>query len=111
MKETFWTWNIDTWIQTWTPQVDNFSKELSDFLLDDKLTNKEQITNLLVSNSNLRTWFENFLKTANLRQKIKCKKELYVNLTTNKLICKNCKFESSKFHLIAVWGYYEKDLW
>ena len=25
---------------------------------------------------------------------IKCKKELYINLTTNKLICKNCKFES-----------------
>ena len=25
---------------------------------------------------------------------IKCKKELYINLTTNKLFCKNCKFES-----------------
>ena len=30
----------------------------------------------MISNSDLKIWFENFLKTANLRQKIKCKKEL-----------------------------------
>ena len=36
--------NVDTWGQAWLPQVDNFSKELSDFLLDEKLTNKEQIS-------------------------------------------------------------------
>ena len=40
--------NVDTWGQTWTPQVDKFSKELSDFILDEKLTNKEQISNFLV---------------------------------------------------------------
>jgi len=68
--------NVDTWGQVWLPQVDNFSKELSDFLLDEKLTNKEQISNFLVSNPDLKTWFEEFLKTANNVQKLKCKKEL-----------------------------------
>ena len=68
--------NVDTWGQAWLPQVDNFSKELSDFLLDEKLTNKEQISNFLVSNPDLKNWFENFLKTANNVQKLKCKKEL-----------------------------------
>jgi len=82
MPEAFWEWNVDAWIKTWTPQVDNFSKELSDFLLDEKLTNKEQISNLLVLNPDLKTWFENFLKIATPVQKLKCKKEL-----------KNCSIE------------------
>ena len=76
MPETLLEWNVDTWKQAWTPQVDNFSKELSDFLSDEKLNNKEQISNFLITNSDLKNWFEDYLKTANLRQKIKCKKEL-----------------------------------
>ena len=85
MTEKFSEWTVDTWRQTWTPQVDNFSKELSDFLSDEKLTNKEQISNFLISNSDLKDWFEDFLKTANLRQKIKCKKELQNCSTEEKI--------------------------
>jgi len=77
MSETFPEWHLNTEeIQTWAPQVDNFSKELSDFLSDDKFTNKEQISNILKSNSDFKNGFEEFLKTANNRLKLKCKKEL-----------------------------------
>jgi len=77
MSETFPEGHLNTKeIQTWAPQVDNFSKELSDFLSDDKFTNKEQISNVLKSNSDLKNGFEEFLKTANNRLKLKCKKEL-----------------------------------
>ncbi len=76
MLENFSGWNVDTWKQTRTPQVDNFSKELSDFLSDEKINNKEQILNFLISNPDLKTLFEKFLKTANNVQKLKCKKEL-----------------------------------
>ena len=84
MSETFsdLEWHLDIGIQTWSPQVDNFSKELSDFLSDDKFTNKEQISNILKLNSDLKNGFEEFLKTANNRLKIKCKKDL-----------QNCKTE------------------
>ena len=85
MSEKFSEWNVDTWKQAWTSQVDNFSKELSDFLSDEKLNNKEQISNFLISNSDLKNWFEDFLKTANFRQKIKCKKELQNCSTEEKI--------------------------
>jgi hypothetical protein len=49
---------------------------LSDFLSDEKINNKEQILNFLISNPDLKTLFEKFLKTANNVQKLKCKKEL-----------------------------------
>ena len=101
--------NVDTWGQAWLPQVDNFSKELSDFLLDEKLTNKEQISNFLVSNPDLKTWFENFLKTANNVQKLKCKKELK-NCNTEEeiksIILENLP-EWYKVWSIEVWGVVE----
>ena len=101
--------NVDTWGQAWLPQVDNFSKELSDFLLDEKLTNKEQISNFLVSNPDLKTWFEEFLKTANNVQKLKCKKELK-NCNTEEeiksIILENLP-EWYKVWSIEVWGVVE----
>ena len=98
--------NVDTWGQVWLPQVDNFSKELSDFLLDEKLTNKEQISNFLVLNTDLKIWFEDFLKTANNVQKLKCKKELK-NCNTEEeiksIILENLP-EWYKVWSIEVWG-------
>ena len=71
-----WEWHIDISAKAWGLQVDCFSQELNKFLLDDKLTNREKISNILISDSDLRNWFEEFLKTSNSLLKIKCKRSL-----------------------------------
>ena len=71
-----WEWYVDTWVKTWTVQVDDFSRELNDFLSYDNFTKKEDVSNILKTNSDLKNGFEEFLKKANSLLKIKCKKSL-----------------------------------
>ena len=78
-------WHIDIQQNAWEVQVHDFSKELSDFLSDDKLTNKEQVWNVLKTNLDLKFKFEDFLKIATPRQKLKCKKDLQLRKTEDEI--------------------------
>jgi len=59
-----------------TPIEWNDFPKVTEFISQEWLEEKKDLINKILSDNKIKEWFENFLKTANLRVKLKIKKDL-----------------------------------